>query len=194
MASRARQQRSVERRTAILTAARQLLINEGMKAVSHRRVAEAAGVPIGSVGYYFSSREELLLQCLTADDEARAGTAQDAREGATPGLDPEDVGARVVRTVWGEVPEDLVGRVGVAMDGVRESSLLQEQIREGRAALDADLRELLAECGYPERYAELVLNVANGSIVSSGVEGHVADAFTRAARDVGALLDSLGRA
>lgn len=193
MSHRAPQQRSVERRGAILTAARILLTAEGMKAVSHRRVAEAAGVPIGSVGYYFSSREELLAQCLTADDEDRAESARSAREEATPDLAPEEIGARAVRTIWGDVPQDLVGRVGAAMDGVRESPLLQEQIMTGRAAMDADLQKLLLACGYPSQYAELVLIATNGSIVNSGVEGHAADAFARAGRDVGALLERLGR-
>ncbi|MGO1198962.1 MAG: TetR/AcrR family transcriptional regulator [Brachybacterium sp.] len=193
MARRTPQRRSVERRAAILEAARQLMTSEGMKAVSHRRVADAAGVPIGSVGYYFSAREELLMQCLAADDEDRAREARRAREGAAPELEPEEVGARVIRTVWGESSGDLVGRVGAAMDGVRESPLLRERVRESRSALDADLAELLIACGYSPRLAEFALDVGNGSIVNSGVEGHAADAFARAARDVGALLELVGR-
>lgn len=198
MEHRTIQQRSVERQAAILAAARKLLNSEGMKAVSHRRVAEAAQVPIGSVGYYFSSREELLAQCLAANDASREESARIARGEAAPSLVPEKIGALAVRTIWGEVTQELVGdglvgMVGAAMDGVRESRLLQEQVLQGRAVMDADLQALLGACGYPSRYAELVLAVTNGSIVNSGVEGHTADAFARAARDVGALLQRLGR-
>ena len=71
----------------------------------------------------------------------------------------------------GESSGDLVGRVGAAMDGVRESPLLRERVRESRSALDADLAELLIAWISP-RLAEFALDVGNGSIVNSGVEGH----------------------
>ena len=45
----------------------------------------------------------------------------------------------------------------------------------------------------PRGSQEFALDVGNGSIVNSGVEGHAADAFARAARDVGALLELVGR-
>lgn len=193
MTHRAPQKRSAERRTTILTAARDLLMAQGMNAVSHRRVAEAAGVSVGSVGYHFSSREELLAQCLAAEDEERTRIAGHARDGAAPDLPPQDVGERIVLTVWGEASEGLVGRVWAAMDGARESPLLQDQVKKGRAMLDADLRELLSACGYPRQYAGFALAITNGSIVNAGVEGRSAEAFACAAHDVGVLLEHLGR-
>ena len=50
MVPRTPQKRSVERRAALLDAARTLLNAEGTRAVTHRRVAERAGVPTASVG------------------------------------------------------------------------------------------------------------------------------------------------
>lgn len=193
MSERAQQSRAVERRAAILEAARELLHAEGMQAVSHRRVAEVAGVPSSSVGYYFSTREDLLVRCLEADEEVRAQATREALEGAHPGLAPAEIGARVIRTIWGDTPEGIVGRVGAALDGVRESPLLHERMRSSRPGMDEDLRTLLIACGYPAAHAPLVLHVANGSIVSSGVEGYADQAFDRAAADVGELLTALGR-
>ena len=37
---------------------------EGIDAISHRRVAEVANVPLGSTTYYFTSREDMLVQAL----------------------------------------------------------------------------------------------------------------------------------
>ena len=51
MASRGEQARAVEKRSAILDAAIRLLLTEGMKGVTHRQVAAAASVPVGSIGY-----------------------------------------------------------------------------------------------------------------------------------------------
>lgn len=49
-----------DRRTAILDATLRLIATHGVDAVTHRRVAAAAGVPLGSTTYYFESRAQLL--------------------------------------------------------------------------------------------------------------------------------------
>jgi len=51
-----------DRRGVILDAALRLIANEGIDSVTHRRVAAAANVPLGSTTYYFESREALLRE------------------------------------------------------------------------------------------------------------------------------------
>lgn len=51
-----------DRRATILDATLRLIAAEGVDAVTHRRVAAAAGVPLGSTTYYFASREHLLRE------------------------------------------------------------------------------------------------------------------------------------
>jgi DNA-binding transcriptional regulator YbjK len=41
-----------------------LIADQGIDAVSHRSVADAAGVPLGSTTYWFSSRQDMLRQAL----------------------------------------------------------------------------------------------------------------------------------
>jgi DNA-binding transcriptional regulator YbjK len=50
------------RREAILDAALGVIAESGTEEVTHRRVAAAAGVPLGSTTYYFASREELVRE------------------------------------------------------------------------------------------------------------------------------------
>jgi DNA-binding transcriptional regulator YbjK len=52
------------RHTALIEAAVRLLGRDGRQAVTHRAVAEEAGVPLGSTTYYFKSRDDLLAQAL----------------------------------------------------------------------------------------------------------------------------------
>ena len=54
--------RSEQRRQAILAATLQVIGEGGIDAVTHRRVAAAAGVPLGSTSYYFASREALIRE------------------------------------------------------------------------------------------------------------------------------------
>lgn len=48
------------RREQVLEAAGEILLHEGFRAMTHRRVAEAAGVPLGTTTYYFTDRGDLM--------------------------------------------------------------------------------------------------------------------------------------
>ena len=52
------------RREQILDATLRVIGRSGREAVTHRAVAEEAGVPLGSTTYYFDSRDDLLGQAL----------------------------------------------------------------------------------------------------------------------------------
>jgi DNA-binding transcriptional regulator YbjK len=51
-----------QRRRGILEAVLRIVAEGGVDAVTHRRVAAEAGVPLGSTTYYFRSRDELVLE------------------------------------------------------------------------------------------------------------------------------------
>lgn len=55
-------------RTLILEAAGQILRGEGYGALSTRRIAEAAGVPLSQTHYHFGSRQGLVLALLEYED------------------------------------------------------------------------------------------------------------------------------
>ena len=52
------------RRLHLLQTTLRLIADQGIDAVSHRSVADAAGVPLGSTTYWFSSRQDMLRQAL----------------------------------------------------------------------------------------------------------------------------------
>jgi AcrR family transcriptional regulator len=62
---------SGETRAAILEAARQRLLDEGFARLSTRGVADAAGVPLSQVHYYFGSKQQLILDLLEAENARR---------------------------------------------------------------------------------------------------------------------------
>ena len=65
------------RRRAILDAVLRVVAAGGIDAVTHRRVAAEAGVPLGSTTYYFRSRDEMLLEAFRqyiADTHAMIGS------------------------------------------------------------------------------------------------------------------------
>ena len=66
MAPRAQlsQERSRQRREALLEAAVDLFVEGGSRAVTHRAVAAAAGLPAATTTYYFATIDELLREAL----------------------------------------------------------------------------------------------------------------------------------
>lgn len=58
----ARRADPLPRREAILDAALALIAAHGTEQLTHRSVAEHAGVPLGSTTYYFASRDELVRE------------------------------------------------------------------------------------------------------------------------------------
>ncbi len=54
----------------ILTAARQALLDTGFAALSTRKVAEAAGVPLSQIHYHFGSKEQMILAMLAAENDS----------------------------------------------------------------------------------------------------------------------------
>jgi len=51
-----------DRRRDILQATARVIAAEGLEAVTHRRVADEAAVPLGSTTYYFASRDDLVRE------------------------------------------------------------------------------------------------------------------------------------
>ncbi|GAA2264792.1 TetR family transcriptional regulator [Glycomyces scopariae] len=59
---RARGRRDPDRRERIIAACLDVIAASGVAGTSHRKVAAAAGVPLGSMTYYFSGMDELLRE------------------------------------------------------------------------------------------------------------------------------------
>jgi len=55
--------------TRILMAARTCLLRDGYAAMSTRKVAEEARVPLSQIHYHYGSRDDLILSLLRADNE-----------------------------------------------------------------------------------------------------------------------------
>lgn len=78
---RQRQARGAARRREILRATLTLVRTGGVAAVTSRSVAREAGVPLGSLSYYFDGKDDLLQEALllhVEEEVARMRTVSDA--------------------------------------------------------------------------------------------------------------------
>lgn len=78
-----------QRRERIVTAALELMGRDGLHTLTHRRIAAAAGVPLGSTTYYFADLDELVLAAVrraVADGRERLRRWSEAL-GPDPGVE-----------------------------------------------------------------------------------------------------------
>lgn len=98
--SRRGRQNDPDRRDRIINACLDVIAESGVAGASHRRIAEAAGVPLGSMTYYFDGIDDLLHEALT-----RFGTGISERfeQRMITASGPESAREAVVALVLGDV-------------------------------------------------------------------------------------------
>src|SRR5262249_13965204 len=90
--SLAPRRRTQPRRDALLAAAVEVVGTEGLAGTTHRAVTEAAGVPLATASYYFSSIGELVAEALREFVQRRAAEMMAPELGDLHGvLTPGDV-------------------------------------------------------------------------------------------------------
>ena len=184
-AERGRSARGSARREALVQAAVALLAQRGVGAVSHRAVAQQAGVPLAATTYYFTSLDALLeetVRTLATQwlDRARAALDQLPEQLAGP-VELAEAAVAVA------VPADPAGDDLRAMyDRYLEagrSPALRPAVETYDAALDELLAQVLERAGHPGGRARLVLAVIDGAVLRALAEGHPPRAAAVAAVD-----------
>ncbi len=164
-----RRARGERRRRAILEATLTLVGREGAGAITHRAVAEEAGVPLAATTYYFSSKSELVREALTYAAETDRPT-MDALAEALARVDSAEELARVLAdhvTEWlGPGRAVLVSHYEISLEGARRPELAAIS----RAWTDGYVRVLaepLRRLGSPtpERDAWIVVTACDGMVL-----------------------------
>jgi TetR/AcrR family transcriptional regulator, regulator of biofilm formation and stress response len=185
--------RGTARRDALLDAVIRIVAEVGADAVTHRRVAEVAALPLASTTYWFDSKEHLLTAALERAahrDIARlrafiAAAASDAAEpiglAVDAILDPVDESGQASRG-------SLLATYALLLEAARRPALRAVTRRWTDAYLDAlgDVLEL-AGSQDPSSDAALLLAAADGLLVEQLASGAHSD-LRGQLRQLGAAL------
>jgi DNA-binding transcriptional regulator YbjK len=169
--STAARPRGVGRREALLDAAVRIVADVGADAVTHRRVAAEAGLPLASTTYYFESKEHLLTQALARAAE-RDITRLHAALGQSP-QEPADPLALAVDAILDPLEENdlscrasLLATYALMLEAARRPALREIHRRWTEAYIDALSRLLeLAGSEAPRSDAAILLAAADGLLV-----------------------------
>lgn len=157
---RQRQARGEARRRDILVATLALVRRGGIAAVTSRAVAREAGVPLGSLSYYFAGRDDLLEQALLlhVDEEvARLRAISDELDG-DDAPDPEQA-ARAFMAVLREGDLATIAQFELYLEAGRNPALRRAAAR-CFAAYDEVVAAALAAAGLPDPESAAPLFVA----------------------------------
>ncbi|WP_372788502.1 TetR/AcrR family transcriptional regulator [Paraconexibacter sp.] len=135
--------RGEARRALILDAALEVIAGEGPGALTHRRVAAAAGLPLAATTYWFSSKDELLTAAyrLAADRDIRRVTEFADRHAGTSDL--AEVLTELLAAELGEGRTALIASFAMWLEATRRPELrsIEHDWTEGYLSAVAGLLE-----------------------------------------------------
>lgn len=182
-----RRPRGAARREALLEAVLKIVGEVGPDAVTHRRVAEVAGLPLASTTYWFDSKEHLLtaaLELACDRDIARLQEFVTSGEELPPVSDPLDLAVSAILEPCDPSPQasrgSLVATYALLLEAARRPALQLVARRWTDAYLEA-LGSLFAQAGSsdPSRDAEMLLAAADGLLIEQLATGDTGDLAPR---------------
>jgi DNA-binding transcriptional regulator YbjK len=184
--------RGAARREALLEAVLEIVAEVGAEAVTHRRVAEQAQLPLASTTYWFDSKEDLLtaaLELAAQRDVARLHELADRLRERDPVqavldavLDPLDEPSRRA---------SMMASYALVLEAARRPAM-QELARRWTATYLETVGELLQRAGSarPREDARLILSAADGLLLEQLAAGDAEDPRPALARLVHILIGS----
>ncbi len=159
------------RKAAIVAAAQRILVVDGLDAISHRRVAGQAGVPLGATTYYFTDLHDLRraavdalaaadltrMERVAAELSAQTGSVADTARVITELLTPED-------------DDELVAWYERYARAAREP-LFATAARRINEAARSHVATVLRAAGLDELPPDVVLAIVDGAVLGALAAG-----------------------
>ena len=149
--------RATDTRTALLDATMRVVAERGLRGLTHRAVAEAAGVTHGLVRHYFGSVDAMLLEALAVQVGRDIESAPPRMSGPLETL-ADHVPQRVADT-----EPDQAFQYEVSLESRRRPELSEHVQRSYTAYTDA-MRERMTRAGLPD-------DAALARVVFAAVDG-----------------------
>ena len=193
MQTRTPRPRGAARRDALLEAVLKIVGEVGADAVTHRRVAEVADLPLASTTYYFESKEHLLTAALELAAERDIARLHEFSVDAGDGADPLELAvAAVLDPIDETVPArrgSMIATYALLLEAARRPSL-RAVVRRWTDAYLVAIGRLLEAAGstVPAADAELLIAAADGLLIEQLATGDRGELSSRLLRLASALV------
>jgi len=177
------QERGRQRRVRLVEGATSVLLEGGLQAVSARSVADAAGVPLAAVTYYFTSLDELIAEAMTGLLHRWVEQVRHTTRSVRASGEAADLARLVTKAMLPPGGDNAVQAHYELLLACGRRTVLSAALARGRGHLDEALAELI-EAAMPRATSrpspQLVLAVVDGAVVSALSEGAAVDTTARA--------------
>ena len=152
------------RKAAILEAALRVIGDKGLAGLSMRAIAAEAGLPLGALGYYFKTKDDLILEAFELHREADRVLA--AFAGVENGDHADDIAEHLTAFIHHGLTEartSLVAEYEFLIESTRRPDLARV-LRAWRQALQIQVSHVASRLGSddPETDSEIILSVIAG--------------------------------
>ena len=117
------QPRGEERREQLLRATLGVIARDGIPAVTHRRVAAEADVPLGSLTYWFATKDDLLREALRLFVDEETERLRTVGESLSEGMAPEEIAERFAAVLEAGAGDDQVAQFELYLEAARNPAL-----------------------------------------------------------------------
>ncbi len=156
------------RSTRILDAAIQVAGADGIRALTHRAVDAAAGLPAGSTSNHFRTREALLRGMASRIVDTELAGWDDLAAGVHPSSvdDVADVLASMIAMLTGPMRVLTAARYALFVEATRDP-LLQAEIDRAAVRIAGIGAQWLAHAGSPDPagHAQIMMALADGLLI-----------------------------
>lgn len=154
------------RKEAIREAALRVVGDKGLAGLSMRAIASEADLPLGALGYYFKTKDDLILAAFELHTRREADRMLTAVMGVSANADAEEVAEKLTMYIQRGLTEErtsLVAEYEFLTESTRNPELARIS-RAWRQALQLQISHIAARLGSddPETDAEIILSVVAG--------------------------------
>jgi DNA-binding transcriptional regulator YbjK len=176
MPGKASTERGQGRRTIILRAALGVIAEHGASDTTHRKVADAAGVPTATTTYYFATLDELLEEALRLYVREEVDALRGATEALEGAASAEELAGRIAAVLAEGRRADSSGQFALYLEAARRPSL-RGAAGECLVAYEAFARAALELLGSPhaDELAPVFVAYADGLALHRLARGEAAE-------------------
>lgn len=168
--------KGVETRARIIRGAREALENDGIDAMTTRKIAASANVRLATLHYYFDSKETILLAVLEDMIADMASSYHPARPFAD---DPQQRIAALIRLIWhyiGETRNRQIAQIELTLYALRTKGSEWLAERQYHAYIDFYSRLILDDADVPPTERERI-GKAIARFILIGIDGLILQNF-----------------
>ena len=151
-------------RAKVLAATIDLIYELGLCGITHRKIAERAGVPLGTTTYHFESLTQLIELAIRQELNADSKRRKDVLQRSVAGADIVTWLLELMLPQGSDQPH-ILANVNVRLSEIQLTIDFRHLVKELQFEVESDIANLLVQSGIDSSHAGTVLALLDGFLL-----------------------------